>query len=248
MSLTWVQAASQGKWWMARFGGDKEASDRHVQQIADAHGVSLPQAHKAYRAVTDMLRRSPHDHPATSVGFTSQPKDHGWYEENPIPDDHDIHDHDGPERWAHLNPEQVDISRGVHATQPPMKPHMLAHNLFHPGKLIPTEEHLVGDPDHDPDIETHDARAEADGTEANSEQRRFYRPRNGKLYVADGHHRVAADLMLGKKQVSGLVWDDAKPPAKTCDDPGHEYCHEQKTFRQEVGVKWPPDPSSHKAQ
>lgn len=248
MSLTWAQAAHQADWWTARQRGDVTAYKRHVQQIADAHGVSPVKARHAYVAVADAMRRGEYGHKATRFGFASQPGTdaHGDTEMR-IPDDHDIHDYEGPARWGHLDTQDVNLRHGVHATQEGITPRMVAHNLFHPGKLMPTERHNVGNPDYDPDEEDASSRAHADGVEMHSDQSRFYRPEHGPTYTADGHHRVAADLLLGKTHTKGLVWDDSKPPAKTCDDPSHGPCQEKKAFRQEFDAPWPPDPSSHKA-
>jgi hypothetical protein len=245
MSLTWVQAASNSQWWLSRVSGDADAVKRHTQQIAAAHGVSPTAARRAYIAVTDAIRARKHQ--PTDYGFASQPKTdrHGWME-TPIPDDHDIHDYEGPRRWGHLESEQVDIHRGVHATQQQMDPHAVAHNLFHPGKLVPTSKRNLGNPDHDPDQEDHAARAEADGVEGNSDLTRFHRTSNGRLNLADGHHRLAADLLLGKTHTSGLVWNDKKPPAKTCDGPNCEPCREQEQFYKDIEMDWPPRPNSHK--
>lgn len=249
MSLTWTQAANQGKWWMSRPTGDVNTYNRHVQQIMNAHGVSRDQAQIAHGKLSDMLQRGQYGHRPTAFGFASTPRtDAQGFMETHIPDDHDMKDYEGPTRWGHLDTQKVDLSRGVHSTQQEMDPHVVAHNLFHPGKLMPTEKHNIGNPDFNPDEEDAASRAHADGVEVNSDRSRFYQPQgaSGPTYAADGHHRIAADLLLGKKHADGLVWDDTRPPAKTCDHPGCASCREAERFRKELDIPWPSDPSKHR--
>lgn len=86
-----------------------------------------------------------------------------------------------------------------------------AHNLFHPGHPEPLEHEAKGDPDYNPRWDDGDRDESESGSEESPEQKalgnhpRFIRRHNGRLEVADGHHRVAADMVLGKTHTRGVM-------------------------------------------
>jgi hypothetical protein len=133
-----------------------------------------------------------------------------------------------PETWKGRPVQQVSLSQPLHATQNFIRPHSIAHNLFHPGKKEPdTEDQAVGDPDHDPDWSRDEEEWHEEGGET-PEQRElhknvfFMKRHNGRMEVVDGHHRVATDMLLGKKTTPGIVIherDLANPTARTSEGP-----------------------------
>ncbi len=216
MSLLWV-TASGGDWATARNRGDLSAMNRHKDQVAQAHGVQGFRAGIALRPVYQALGRGPFSQiKPEDAGFASGPKDDA--DGNtimPWPDDHSLNEH---ENWHHVPVTDVNLHQPIHATQDGVGPRMVAHNLFHPGKLppkeVPGQERTsdVGNPDVDPD--THDLHERADylGADESSKVPRFYRSKEGRMYVADGHHQTAANLLLHKTTMPGRVWDESNPP------------------------------------
>jgi hypothetical protein len=117
-----------------------------------------------------------------------------------------------PELWHRAHVAQVPL-KGMKASQSWVRPLGVAHNLFHPGMRAPEEEGVEGDPDYDPswDEERHRetdemmAREYGDKPQPKTDLPRFLRHRDGSYTCLDGHHRVAADLLLGKKSIPGRV-------------------------------------------
>lgn len=220
MSLLWVRtAANSGEWYMARNTADMPAMKRHRQQIADAHGVKDYQAGIALRPVYQSLSRSKIGSiSAKDAGFASEPRrDSDGNDVMPWGDSHDLETH---ENWHHIPVTNVSLKGPVHATQDGVGARLVAHNLFHPGKVAVTEypgqegTKGLGDPDVDPDSHDHQERAEAVGADEASKVPRFYKDKTGRLHVADGHHQVAAALMLKKPHIQGRIWDENNPPER----------------------------------
>jgi hypothetical protein len=217
MSLLWVRtAANAGEWYMARNTGDMQALKRHRQQVVDAHGVKDYQAGIALRPVYQSLAgrggyMSPKD-----AGFSSGPKlDQHGNEVLPWGDGHPLETH---ENWHHIPVTDVSLRSPIHATQDGVNARIVAHNLFHPGKIPATEypgqegTKGLGDPDVDPDSHDHAERAEAVGADESSKVPRLYKDKTGQLHVADGHHQVSAALLLKKPHIQARVWDENNPP------------------------------------
>jgi hypothetical protein len=211
MSLLWVRTAA-AEWYKARNTADMAAMKRHRQQIMDAHGVKDYQAGIALRPVYQSLSRHKIGQiNAKDAGFASSPRqDSEGNDVLPWSDDHPLNEH---ENWHKIPVTDVPLRGPVHATQDGVGASLVAHNLFHPGKLPPTEwpgqegTKGLGDPDVDPDTHDHAERAENVGADEASKVPRFYR-KNGQLHVADGHHQVAAALLLKKPHIQGRVWDE----------------------------------------
>lgn len=216
MSLLWKNAARSG-WWDARWRGDMSAINRYRGKIAKAHGVPGFRAGSAMTPVMEALHGNhfgemkPED-----VGFASHPhKDEDGADVLPWKDDHPLNEE---ENWHHIPVTQVPIRRPIHATQDGVSADLVAHNLFHPGKVPPprfagsASEKDVGNPDVDPDSYTHEDRQYAHNTSEATRTPRFYKDEHGSMHVADGHHETAAAMMLGKTHIPGRVWDEKNPP------------------------------------
>lgn len=216
MSLLWKVAANSG-WWDARNRGDLSSMNRHKDQVAKAHGVPGFRAGIALRPIYQALSRSRHGQLAPKdAGFASAPKnDADGNTEMPWSDDHPLNEH---ENWHHVPVTGVSLKQPIHATQDGVGAKLVAHNLFHPGKLPPVSyaghatEHEVGNPDVDPDSFSREERERQTNPDEASKVPRFYRDKQYKLHVADGHHQVAAALLLGKDSIPGRVWDENHPP------------------------------------
>lgn len=216
MSLLWVTAQG-ADWYQARNKGDLSAMNRHKDLVAQAHGVPGYQAGIALRPVYQSLGHSAFGQlKPKDAGFASGPaNDADGNTQMPWSDDHSLNEH---ENWHHVPVTNVNLRQPIHATQDSVGSRMVAHNLFHPGKLPPKElpgqerTSQVGHPDVDPD--THDLHERADhiGADESSRVPRFYRSKEGRMYVADGHHQTAANLLLRKGTMRGRVWDENNPP------------------------------------
>jgi hypothetical protein len=178
---------------------------RYVKQIADAHGVDHPTATQALKHVFHHVNEGDREVDPTKYGFASSAADRkGHYS---IPTTRKIMD---PETWKHSPVQDVSLHEPVHATQNYVKPSHVAHNLFHPGEKAPeSEPDAIGDPDYHPSwgqFEDEEGSGETSQAERDLENHaRFVRRTNGRLEVADGHHRVAADMLLGKSHTRGRV-------------------------------------------
>lgn len=213
MTNLWVTAAFS-EWWGARNRGDLTTMNRHRDQVAGAHGVKGFQAGIALRGIYQSMNGN-RDISPKDAGFASGPKTGSDGNlEMAFPDDHDLYEH---HRWNGIEPTEVNLKQPIHATQEGVTAPMVAHNLFHPGKLPPGghsgpgSEH-VGNPDFDPDDMDHGHRVDSVSADESSSVPRFYRDATGKMHVADGHHQVAAALLLKKPSIRGRVWDESNPP------------------------------------
>lgn len=187
-------------WHQARPGeDDSQRALRHqgyVAQIVKAHGVDPGTAHKALGKVHHDLQRG-QDVRAARYGF---PAEDALEARDPFYTDSVIGHLSRPETWSGKKAQQVPLDR-VHASQPWLRPETLAHNLFHPGTLEhPLHKH-IGDPEVKP--------PPLEGMEGDiSHAARFVRRADGRLQVSDGHHRVAADMMLGKTHTPGTIAEE----------------------------------------
>lgn len=218
MSLLWRTAA----WWNNdrdyEYEGDdeyplrdpnehpKDRGQRYVSQIVDRHNVTRGAAEKALKHVLQhhdhsTIFKSPEDY-----GFASSANQMSHYSGDMIEKLMD------PATWQGRKVQQVALHQPLHATQNFIRPKSIAHNLFHPGKKQPEyEEGAVGDPDVDPnDMQSDEDEWYEEGGET-PEQRElhknvfFMKRHNGRMEVVDGHHRVAADMLLGKSHTPGIV-------------------------------------------
>jgi hypothetical protein len=217
VSLLWTDAARHEAmpWWNGEreheYEGDekyplrdpeeplKERGQRYVRQVAEAHGVEHGAAQKAVKHV---LEDVPHGHSVSPgfYGFASQDDQRTHYS---MPQIHKLMD---PKTWEGKPVEDIPLDE-VHATQNFLRPKSVAHNLFHPGQKQPDEDEAVGDPDYHPD-QNRDPEAhwhEYPDQEKLHSQARFVRNQYGEIEVADGHHRVAADMLLGKSHTRGVM-------------------------------------------
>lgn len=211
MSTLWVHAAA-ADWFSARNTGNSAAMKAHRQQIMKAHGVKDFQAGIAMRPVYQALHggRVGHIDPK-DAGFASGPKTNS--EGNidlPWSDDHDMYE---SKNWDNIPTTTVDYHKRIHATQEGVNARMVAHNLFHPGKLPPGSHsgqgsQDVGNPDLDPDEVDEEHRRSAVGADSASSVPRLFKDRSGTLHVADGHHQIAAHLLL-KKPFQAKIWDES---------------------------------------
>lgn len=218
MSLLWSQSMA---WWNDEreheYEGDdeyplrdpeeslKDRGQRYVQQIVDQHGVHPEKAKVALRKV---IKHHDEGHlyvSPTDYGFASQAdqRDHYSHEMSAKLMD--------PKSWEGKKPTQVSLKQPIHATQNFIRPQSIAHNLFHPGQKQVWEEDAIGDPDYSPSDNPPDDDYEdyEDGPSPEEQalhgHARFLKRNNGKLELADGHHRVAADIALGKTHTNGVV-------------------------------------------
>jgi hypothetical protein len=199
----------------------KARGQRYVSQVVDRHNVSRSAAEKAVKHV--MRHHADDDHRFRSpreYGFASEGDQMRHYDTETTAKLMD------PKTWEGRPVQQVSLSQPLHATQNFIRPKSVAHNLFHPGKKQPdTDTEAVGDPDHDPDWSRDDEEWHEEGGET-PEQRElhknvfFMKRNNGKMEVVDGHHRVATDMLLGKKSTPGIVIheNDLKNPAARASD------------------------------
>lgn len=117
-----------------------------------------------------------------------------------------------PELWHRAHVAEVPL-KGMKASQSWVRPSGVAHNLFHPGMRAPEEDGVEGDPDYDPEWDEDRHREtdemmhhEYDGKpQPQTDLPRFLRHTDGSYTCLDGHHRVAADLLLGKASIPGRV-------------------------------------------
>jgi hypothetical protein len=213
MSLLWKSSMS---WWDERDEPEdyehdirdvdepnKQRGQRYLQKVLDNHGG---QPQRAKKAIQHVVKRLDGDgiwgHP-TEYGFDSVSR------KRP----HDlIKDPDAggriyrPDVWEHRPVQAVPLDQGnMHATQDFIKHVSVAHNLFHAGKKQPYDG-VIGDPDYDPiqDEPDHDD-DDAEPDYQHLKHPRFLKTGDGKMYTLDGHHRVATDLLLGKRTTYGRV-------------------------------------------
>lgn len=177
----------------------KERGQRYARQVAKAHGV--PHEH-AERALKHVLEDVPHGHSVSPgfYGFDSQDDQRTHYSQPQIQKLMD------PKTWKGKPVEDIPIHE-IHATQNFLRPKSVAHNLFHPGQKQPEEDEAIGDPDYHPD-QNRDPEAHWHDWPEQDELHsvpRFVKNQYGEIEVADGHHRVAADKLLGKSHSRGVI-------------------------------------------
>lgn len=216
MSLLWKVAARSG-WWDARMRGDLSTMNRHKGQVAQAHGVKGFQAGVALRPVYEALHRSSMGHmDPKDVGFASKPrKDEDGADVLPWKEDHPLNE---AANWHDIPVTKVNLRQPIHATQDGVSADLVAHNLFHPGKIPPPRfigsdsAKDVGNPDVDPDSYSHEDRQYAHDTGEETRTPRFYKDAGGQMHVADGHHETAAAMLLRQPHINARVWDENNPP------------------------------------
>lgn len=227
MSLLWTEASHHKismPWWNNEREFEHEGDDeyplrdpseslrdrgqRYKQRVMENHGVGASVAQGAIQHVVKHLEDDSASKDPTEYGFASSSR---------------AHDHWGPEMgmrlmdphtWKGRVPQQVDLTEPIHASQDFVRPSSVAHNLFHPGKKQPeAEDEAVGDPDYDPD-DTREEDESDHGGEDHHSQVYFMRRNSGRMEVVDGHHRVATNLLLGKKKMQGVVIHENEIPLR----------------------------------
>lgn len=157
---------------------------RHIEQLQATHGVTPKAATQAYDTITGHLNNTRH---LTPKHFGMEPSD---LRGDPLT----------AREWHETEPEEIDLTKHkLHTIQGWVSASGVAHKMFHPDGRYPDEaEHLVGDPDHDPDDGHYD-----DGWGHEDEDERppgdYARVihHGGKYHVINGNHRLAADLLMG---------------------------------------------------
>lgn len=222
MSLLWADAAAQqlarrtAGWWNGQkdfeYEGEGEYSlrdpaesaaarrERHISQIVDRHNVSRKRAARALRTVSGHLGGNDGGQP-TDYGFASNgsfSREHftpGTYQK--------LADR---RTWAGRPVVQVPTDE-IHASQHFIRHESVAHNLFWPGHREPEDYEATGDPDWEPESEHEREDLEHETPEERELHRtaKFLVRRNGRVECVDGHHRVGADILLGKKTTPGQV-------------------------------------------
>jgi hypothetical protein len=117
-----------------------------------------------------------------------------------------------PELWHRAHVADVPL-KGMKASQSWVRPSGVAHNLFHPGSRAPEEDGAEGDPDYNPEWDEDRHREIDDMVGSNYGEKpqpktdlpRFLKHTDGSYTCLDGHHRVSADLLLGKESIPGRV-------------------------------------------
>jgi hypothetical protein len=212
MSLLWTRAMA---WWNEGYEPEDYEHDvrdvdepnrsrgaRFQRKVMQNHGVDAPTAQRAIQHVVGHFEGDHTMTDPTEYGFASSSRAHTHY---PVSIAAKLMD---PKTWEGRQEQDVDLTEPIHASQDFIRPASVAHNLFHPGKKQPDYDHeAVGDPDYDPDDyrDSDDDYREDDEPEADHSKVYFMRRNSGRMEVADGHHRVATNLLLGKKSMPGIV-------------------------------------------
>jgi hypothetical protein len=228
VSLLWKDAADYQRtaaWWNEQHDFEHERGDEHypplrtdklkarrnryVSQIVDRHNVPRKAAFEAMQHVAGHLDSDYATIHPSDYGFASAPRrnrDHYSPEMTKRLQD--------PETWRHRPVEQVPTDE-IHATQDFIRPSSVAHNLFWPGHRQPVSDDETGDPDVEPEPEEHDITDDYEyhssdrSPQESADQRELHRHakfverHDGRIELADGHHRVAADMLLGKTTTPG---------------------------------------------
>ncbi|MFE0490215.1 hypothetical protein [Streptomyces griseoaurantiacus] len=202
---------SMAAWWsLHRDGDDERLRDpdesqadrmaRYRKHIAAAHGVDEAAAGGALNHVLERMGKGmgrPEDY-----GFSSSAHSNRSYRQ------HTREKLWTPDRWNDRPEAEVSLHQPLHATQHYIRPEGVAHNLFHPGSR--PAEWNEGDPDYAPHRDEdlwHENDEDSGVTDDHLRmfgRTRFLQRRN-RLEVVDGHHRVAADMLLGKRTTPGVV-------------------------------------------
>ncbi|MFF7198177.1 hypothetical protein ACFZAM_31275 [Streptomyces sp. NPDC008079] len=180
-------------------GGYAQHAERLKKQVSDGHGIPGYAAGAGLRTLRDHLRAD--SDRASDYGFATgyEHSDSGSYP-------HELLNH---KAWHRMEPEKVSLRQPIHASQYEMDANSVAHNIFHPGKPHPADWDEIGNPDHDP---TQDSMPVP--THVRTDLPRLYRNEQGQMHVVDGHHRLAADMLLKKSHTQALVWDAKNPPTR----------------------------------
>lgn len=208
MSLLWIQAAwhdanpDAEDWDEFGYGHETvpERGERYTRRVQDAHGVDRDTALHALRHVSRYLRGNAPQGSPVDYGFTTAPR----YGRNAT-----VPEEIFSNVWAKAPIHDVSLDGRIHASQPFVTHRNIAHNLFHPGKRPSQEsDEDLGHPDAEPeawsdeDAEDHDF-----DSYGPTDLPRMIRQTDGSHMVADGHHRVTADLLLGKAKTKARVID-----------------------------------------
>lgn len=217
MSLLWVTAMP---WWNGEEEHEyeeglrdpeeplKSRGQRYKARVMHNHEVDGPTAQHAIQHVVRHLMDDAIYKDPTEYGFASSSRalDH-W----PVDVQQRLMD---AHTWKGRQPQEVDLTEPIHASQEFIRPDSVAHNLFHPGKRQPDyDDEAVGDPDYDPDDYRDEPEGEPQDHSVHS-QVYFMRRNNGRMDVVDGHHRVATNLLLGKKSMPGIVIHENEIPRR----------------------------------
>lgn len=216
MSLLWTQAMP---WWNKDLDYEYESDEdypirdpeetlqergaRYRQQVVDNHGVAPEDAQRAIQHVVGHLDGGHRWKAPTDYGFASNGDQRSHYSMHMTAKLMD------PSTWEGKPVQDISTDEPIHASQNFIRPQSIAHNLFHKGQKETWDDNAVGDPDYNP--EHYDDGDEEDEGDSTPEERalhdhaRFVRRRNGRLEVADGHHRVGTDLLLGKPHTRGVI-------------------------------------------
>lgn len=203
MTLAWAQIGKMPRtaaWWDHRdpSGGGYAARVADLgKRVSETHQVPGYAAGAALHTLRD-VHRSGRARPA-DYGFAS-----GFEDSDSHSYPRELLNH---QAWHHMEPEKVSLRSPIHASQWEMDQSSVGHNVFHPGKPHPADWDEIGNPDHDP---AHDPMPVP--THVRTDLPRLYRNEQGQMHVVDGHHRLAADLLLRKPHTHALVWDAKNPP------------------------------------
>lgn len=176
--------------------------DGLVDQIADAHDVPRENADRALEKIENHSQSIMAD--SKHFGFSDYVSDARSHAGNA--------EMRTPELWHRAHVAQVPL-KGMKASQSWVRPSGVAHNLFHPGTRAPEEEGVEGDPDYNPEWDE-DRHRETDEMmsheyggkpQPKTDLPRFLKHTDGSYTCLDGHHRVSADLLLGKESIPGRV-------------------------------------------
>jgi hypothetical protein len=181
----------------------KTRRNRYVSQIVDRHNVPRKAAYEAMMHVAGHLDSDYASVHPSDYGFASAPRrnrEHYGPEMTSRLQD--------PETWRHRQVEQIPTDE-IHATQDFIRPSSVAHNLFWPGHRQPISDDETGDPDVEPEPEEPDIHDDYEYNSADERElhrhAKFVERHDGRIELADGHHRVAADMLLGKKTTPGQI-------------------------------------------
>lgn len=181
---------------------NRQRGQRFKQRVMDHHGVDDATAQRAIEHVVKGQDNGVIWADPSEYGFASARRAFDNYPSHLISKLMD------PDTWKGREPQEVDLTEPIHASQDFIRHKSVAHNLFHPGKKQPAyQDDAVGDPDYDPDQdqEEDDGYGEESSEGVDHGQVYFMRRHNGRMEVVDGHHRVATNLLLGKRSMPGMV-------------------------------------------
>src|SRR6185437_9187997 len=208
------EEADEYRPWHKRWEGETEQdsrarAERYVHQVAEKHDVGPEIARSALRHLSrDLDAGTPHVS-ARSYGFAEEPHGFGVNDEFFKGDDR-IRALNRPELWDHVPVTHVSTDE-IHASQNWVMPKLVAHNVFWPGKKTSGYDGDLGHPDLDPDDAPQEDFSDVAESERHPDLGRhalMVRRRDGRLQVADGHNRVAADMLLAKETTPAKVIDE----------------------------------------